>query len=270
MTSFSRDELLGLAAAYATGSTTPDELHALTIAMAKDAELRTEVARHQDVVSALLSAHAVAPTDLVRHRLLTQARVDVHRDNATTQVLPDATRNATATRKNRVARYAALAAGAMIVLGLGAEVIRLRERIAGQTAFAESIQRQLATSEATMSRLLLAETNLTLAQLKTADTVRGPGVQVFFDRQKGTAVVHAFRFPEAPAGYRYQLWVTTIGPAREVVRFSIDRFGHALVGDVMMPANLEKEATMSVTVEPEAGSAQPTTGAVVRGSVRGT
>jgi anti-sigma-K factor RskA len=61
-----------------------------------------------------------------------------------------------------------------------------------------------------------------------------------------------------------------IGPAREVVRFSIDRFGHALVGDVMMPANLEKEATMSVTVEPEAGSAQPTTGAVVRGSVRGT
>ena len=75
MTAYTRDELLDIAAAYATGAASSEEELALSAAMTSDADLRDEVELNRRALEAMTEAQAVTPTDLVRGRLLAQARL---------------------------------------------------------------------------------------------------------------------------------------------------------------------------------------------------
>jgi anti-sigma-K factor RskA len=266
MTRYTREELLDLATALAAGTATPDEARALQDAMWDDTELRTQVLMHQRTLRAIADAHAVAPTPQLRDRVLSEARADTlsSSQRLSTIAQSDSRPIALASRARRPVLQWLLAASTVLALGLGAEVVRLRDAIAGNLEFTASLRSSLQERDAALNRLLLAETNLRLAQLVSRAPAAGtsdrrPGVQVFWNQAEGTAVVHAFNVYAAPAGRRYQLWVLRGGVPESITVFNGDRSGHALISNVDLPRGLTGAESMTVTLEPIAGSAAPST-----------
>jgi anti-sigma-K factor RskA len=267
MTRYTREELLDLATALAAGTATPVEERALEDAMQHDAELREQVTLHRRTLTALADAQAVAPTSQLRERLLAGARADA----ATLQHSPAFARSVVLPpRAKRPVVPWLLAACAAIALGLGAEVMRLRDAMAGNLEFTKSLRSELQQRDAALNRLLLAESKLRLALLVSRGTSPSagagmgtgngqPGVQVFWNQAEGTAVVHAFNVYAAPAGRRYQLWVLRGGVPESITVFNGDRSGHALISNVDLPRGLTGAESMSVTLEPVAGSVAPST-----------
>ena len=84
-----------------------------------------------------------------------------------------------------------------------------------------------------------------------------PGIQLFWDRQRHRAIVHGFRLKPVPAGRAYQLWFIKDGAPVPSVTFKPEPDGHARVEQIPVPQDGTVSAA-AVTVEPEAGSAQPT------------
>lgn len=267
MTAYTRDELFAIAAAYSTGASSSEEELALHAAMLDDAELRTEVDLNRRALEAMAEVQAVAPSDLVRGRLLAQARAQ----SAPPQLQPT---TVPARRESRPVRntifVAVCAASLAIIVGMGSEIVRLRGQVEGETAFVVSLRHQLDAREETLNQMLHAENHLRVVHLLTTDSVTGPGIQVYWNKANGSAVLHAFRLPPAPGGRRYTLWAIGAGSPQAIASFNSAPDGHALVSDMVIPVSLTGIRSMAVTVEPMAGSAQPTTAAVVHAEVRGT
>ena len=111
------------------------------------------------------------------------------------------------------------------------------------------------------------EKDLHVVHLKAADTVRGPGVQVFWNERHRAGVLHAFRLPPAPPGRAYQLWTTVAGRPVPSRVFDSDPDGHALVERLDLPRTTAGVTEMAITMEPAAGSATPTGAVIMRGVV---
>lgn len=266
MTAYTRDELLDIAAAYATGAASSEEELALSAAMTSDADLRDEVELNRRALEAMTEAQAVTPTDLVRGRLLAQARLGAE---PALQSMPASARPGARPVRNTV--FTAVCAASLVVMvGMGSEIVRLRNQVSGETEFVVSLRKQLNAREFTLNQMLHAENHLRVVHLLTTDSVTGPGIQLYWNRQNGTAVLHAFRLPPAPGGQRYTLWAHGNGAPHALATFNSAPDGHALVSDMVIPVSLTGIRSMAVTVEPLAGSARPTTAVVVHAEVRGT
>lgn len=263
MTAYTREELLLIAAAHATGAASSEEELALHAAVQDDPGLREEVALNAAALEAMAGAQCIVPSDLVRGRLLAQAR------GAATLQLAPATAQATVKPMRNSVVMAAAAAVFVVLVGMGAEIVRLRAQVAGVTAFNGALRSQLTSRDVTLNRMLTAENHLRLVHMLTGDTVTGPGIQVYWDRAKGNAVLHAFRLPPAPEGRRYQLWAFGDGSPRPLVAFDSDASGHVLISNMEISPALQGIRSLALTVEPAAGSAAPTTDAVVQAEVLG-
>jgi hypothetical protein len=259
MTAYTRDELLLIAAAHATGAASSEEELALHAAMQNDAELREDLHLNLAALDAMVVAQSVAPSDLVRGRLLAQAR-----GAAALQLAPPATAPAVtrAPLRNSV-MLAAVAALCVVILGLGAEVIRLRGQMSGATTLASSLRDQLDDRDAMLNPMLRAENHLRVVHMLTRDTVQGPGIQVFWNHVRGTAVLHAFRLPMAPAGHRYQLWALGDDAPRPLLAFDSEESGHTLISRLEIPVELRGVRSLAVTIEPVAGTVAPTSAPIV-------
>jgi Anti-sigma-K factor rskA len=110
-------------------------------------------------------------------------------------------------------------AGTFALLG------RQRELEASRLALAAKLEHR----ETTLNTLLHAEKDLRVMHLKAADTVKGPGIQFFWNEKEHSGVAHAFRLPPAPANHSYQPWAIVDGRATSVKVFNSDPDGHALV-----------------------------------------
>jgi anti-sigma-K factor RskA len=247
----SRDELLELAAAYALGATTPDETAAIEAALATTPELVAEIASFREVVAAMSHAGSVAPSTETRVRLLERVRGDAFSPSA--NLKPSGRRPQWATR----ARVTAAAAGIIVIASLATESFLL--------ARAESERRILAGHDATLMTLLHAENQLRVIHLKTADTVTGPGIQVFWNERDHAGVVHAFRLPRVPSNRAYQLWAIVDGQPASVRVFNSDPDGHALVVGLTLPASSRGVTEMALTIEPSGGSRLPTSEPMLTG-----
>jgi anti-sigma-K factor RskA len=261
MTAYTRDELLLIATAHATGAASSEEELALYAAMQNDPEVRRELTASVHALHAMAQAQAVAPSDLVRGRLLAQARAfaPVQLASATAGTRRPPVRNAV--------MMVAVAALCVVIVGLGAEVIRMRGQLAGATAFAGSLRAELAKRDAMLNPMLGAENHLRVVHMLTRDTVQGPGIQVYWNRVRGTAVLHAFRLPMAPAGYRYQLWALGDAAPRPLLAFDSETNGHTLISRLEIPVELAGVSSLAVTVEPVAGSVAPTSAPIVWAAV---
>jgi anti-sigma-K factor RskA len=266
MTAYTRDELLSIAAAYSTGAASSEEELALHAAMQTDAELQMEVELNQRALTAMADAQAVTPSDLVRGRLLAQARAAS--EPVRLQGVDASVRSAASVRNTTF--MAVCAASLAVIVGMGSEIVRLRGQVRGQTAFVVALRHQLDAREETLNRMLHAENHLRVVHLLTSDSVTGPGIQVYWNKANGTAVLHAFRLPPAPGGQRYTLWAMQNGSPRAIATFNSAPDGHALVSDVVIPVSLVGIQSLAVTAEPLAGSERPTSAVVVHAEVRGT
>ena len=261
MTGPAHDAPLELAAAYALGALSPDEAQRFEAFLATSAEAQREVAEYREVATLLaLGGDEAAPGEALRERVL--ARIG----EGKTQTLPPA-----GSARGRGAPWLALAASLLLAVGLGAALVSARGRLAAvETELAArdrtlaQTRQQLSDRQATLNSIL--EPGVQLFQL-TASGDPEPGIQLFWNRQQHRAIVHGYRLKAVPAGQAYQLWFIKDGKPVPSVTFKPEADGDASVGQIPVPSDGTVSAA-AITVEPERGSAQPTSPIVMVGTLQ--
>jgi len=242
------DTLQDLAAAYALGALSADEVRRFEAYLAGSVEAQREVAEYREVAALLaLGGPESAPSPDLRERMLARMR--------------GLTVRASGAARRSGAPWAALAAGLVAAVGLGfgyvqrSEVRDLRAQLGNAMQQLAQTTDRLRAREATLNSIF--EPGVRMFQL-TASGDPDPLVQLFWDRQRHRAVLHGFRLDSVPEGRAYQLWFIKDGAPVPSVTFRPEPEGHVLVERIEVPADGDVTAA-ALTVEPESGSPQPTT-----------
>ena len=245
-----------LAAGYALGALTPEETRTFETALAQSADLQREVAEYREVNALLATNRTAAPAADLKHRLMER----IGQAKITPLAAPVARRFPWTA--------SALAATALLALGLGARSRRLEREVADAKSALAASAAQLARREETLNTLLMAEADLTVVKLSTPGA-QAPGMQFFWNRRANRAVLHAFRLPPTTAGKVYQLWlIPRDGKPIPSLTFNSAPDGHALVEAFQLPIDGGFDAA-AITVEPEGGSTTPTMPILLVGRVAG-
>lgn len=264
MTGPAPDSPQDLAAAYALGALPADEARRFEAFLATSPEAQREVADYREVAALLaLAGPEATPSSTLRDRVLASATADKSRK------LPDAPRQ-TFPAPSRVP-WLAVAASLLLAVGIGASLVSTRGRLAtAEGALAErertlaQTEQRLSEREATLNSIL--EPGVQMFQL-TASGDPEPGIQLFWNRQQHRAIVHGYRLKPVPAGRAYQLWFIKDGRPVPSVTFKPEADGRAKVEQIPVPVDGAVSAA-AITVEPEGGSAQPTSPIVMVGSLQ--
>jgi anti-sigma-K factor RskA len=264
MTGPASDSPQDLAAAYALGALAADEARRFEAYLATSPEAQRELAEYREVAALLALAGAEgAPSADLRGRVVRNAGAGKAR------ALPDVSRQ-TFPAPSRVP-WLAVAASLLLAVGLGAALVSTRGRLTSAVAALSERERTLAQTEqrlsereATLSSLL--EPGVQLFQL-TANGDPDPGIQLFWNRAQHRAIVNGYRLKAVPAGRAYQLWFIKDGRPVPSVTFKPEADGHAKVEQIPVPDGGAISAA-AITVEPEGGSAQPTSPIVMVGSLQ--
>ncbi len=246
-----------LAAAYALGALSPEEAREFEAFLASSPEAQREVAEYRDVAALLaLTGPESAPSADLRERVLGGLRGQ---------------RARSVPRRTSPIIWGALAASLVLVAGLGSALISARRQLASVAGRLDSTSvrldstRQLvAAQESTLSNLLMP--GVELFQL-TASGDPDPRIQLFWDRTRSRAVVNAIRLRPLEPGKAYQLWFIKDGKPVPSVTFKPGPTGDARIGALEVPSGGDISAA-AVTIEPEAGSQQPTMPIVMVGSLK--
>jgi anti-sigma-K factor RskA len=238
-----------LAAAYALGALDAAEARDFEALLERDADLAREVAEYREVAALLaLAEPATQPAHGLRARVLA--------GTPPRQVLPPP-----AARQQGHWMPWALAAALLLAAWLGAGRARLGVKLeelsaglaARDTALAER-DALIANRDRTLDALL--SPGVELYQLTaTGDPV--PGVQLFWDRKRNTAIIHSFGVKPLPDDRAYQLWFIQDGKPVPSITFRPARDGRASVEAIAVPAGGGVTAA-AITEEPVGGSPQPT------------
>lgn len=264
MTGRDHDSPRELAAAYALGALSADEARRFEAFLATSPEAQREVAEYREVAALLaFGSPDEAPHGALRARVL--ARVGGDNSRALSS-------RPTPARSHRPspAIWIALAASLLLAVGLAAGLVSSRGRLAAVEAELQArdtllagVRRELSDQQATLRAIL--EPGVEMFQL-TATGDPEPGIQLFWNRQRHEAVVHGFRLKPVPAGKAYQLWFIRDGAPVPSVTFRPSTDGTAKIEGVRVPEGGTVSAA-AVTVEPQAGSAKPTSPIVMSGSL---
>jgi anti-sigma-K factor RskA len=251
-----QESMRDLAAAYALGALSAEEAERFEAFLASSPETQREVAELRDAAALLAVGQVdVAPSADLRDRMLARIRQDT--------VVPISQAAGAGARRTRVfpvywgalaASFVAVAALAWSLAGLRDRVTDLQQTVATRDAALAERQRMLDEREATLDRLL--EPGVKLYQL-TASGDPEPGIQLFWNQQRNTAIIHGYRLKPVPSGREYQLWFIKDGKPVPSVTFKPEPDGHAKVEQIQVPAGGALSAA-AVTVEPAGGSPQPT------------
>lgn len=252
---------LNLAAAYALGILSPEEARSFERVLATSEAARREVAEYREV-SALLALDSpdAIPDAGLRAKVLTRVGQEM-------PVAPPAV----APGRPSVLPWLAAAAGLIAALGLGWSLQRTRAELAARDQAVASLRTELAAREqlladreATLNNILTP--TVELHQLVNSATPK-PLIQLFVDRKRGIAILHAFQLAPVGAGRAYQLWfIPKSGKPIPSVTFNPESSGHALTRNITLPAGTQVTAA-AITEEPAGGSPQPTSAIVLSGAL---
>lgn len=151
----------------------------------------------------------------------------------------------------------AMAASVALLVRTQTEVKTLRTDLAAERKVVERITERLASRDSTVDALTAANSDLTLVRL-VSNEVSAPAMQVFWNRRRGTAVVHASGFAQVAKDRAYCLWIIRNGKPQAVAMFTPDADGEQLLNSVAVPLDAANIAAFAVTEEPAGGSPQPT------------
>lgn len=253
----SAQEIRDLAPAYVLGALTPEETRAFEAALARDPELQREVREYREVSALLAEGQSLTPPSQLKARLLERIRDDKHVAFPT---------HATGRRRLLPMLLGfGLAASVLLAIGLGLKNQELTRDLQARDSVLRVRESRLAERERTLNSILEPGVELTLL---TATGPQQPGVQLFRDRERNIAIIHAFRLRPAPAGRAYQLWIIPKGGGNPIPSrvFNSEPDGHALVENVEVPPGIAIEM-YAVTEEPAGGSPQPTSAPFLVGRV---
>jgi anti-sigma-K factor RskA len=273
MTAPGQDSVQDLAAAYALGALSPEEVSRFEAFLATSPEAQREVAELREVAALLALGQAEsAPSADLRERVV--ARVGGSKTVPISRPSPVSPIDTTpSVSRGRVPPlyWGALAASLLAVIGLGLssarlrnEMAALRETVASTEASLADRQRRLEEREATLNSIF--EPSVKLYQL-TASGDPEPGIQLFWDQKRNTAIIHGFRLKQVPGDREYQLWFIKDGKPVPSVTFKPESTGHARVEQIPVPVGGSLSAA-AITVEPAGGSQQPTSPILLVGALQ--
>jgi len=164
----------------------------------------------------------------------------------------------------QVLEWAAGAAAVVVMLLLVRENTSLQRRIAGLEADSEAQQAQLAQAKELMASLTSADAeHFILVAGKTPPQPQGKALYV---RGSGMLVFLASNMPPLPPERIYELWlIPSTGAPIPAGLFKPGPGGDATVVKPALPAGVEAKA-FAITVEPEGGSAAPTSAPIMAGA----
>ncbi len=290
MTPLSLDDVRDLAPGYVMGTLTADELGAFEVAMQQPSVasmLAPELEAHRAALEFLATERAVPPPLALRDRVL--ARIASEPPNAASRtpqhgvtpirVSGEQATPLTVSRSTRVtsaagmrvvpaarssapwwiagAFGAALAASAVFAVNVNTRLHVTEQDLAQVQRVAATSSAKLAESEATLRSLLDGGSDLVLVRLIANESAE-PGMQVFWNKKKGSAVVLASGLKPVAKDRAYCLWLIKDGTPVAVKLFNVDADGRAVVSGIAVPTSAEGITAFAVTEEPAAGSPQPT------------
>jgi anti-sigma-K factor RskA len=153
--------------------------------------------------------------------------------------------------------WAAAAAAVIIVVLLVRQNTDMQRQIAGLAANSTQQHEQLMQAKELLNSLTSPEAlHFTLVSANTTPQPQGKAVYV---RGTGTLVFLANNMPALPSQKIYELWLIPASGAAPIPAglFRPDAHGAATVVRPPLPAGIEAK-TFAITVEPESGSAAPT------------
>jgi anti-sigma-K factor RskA len=152
--------------------------------------------------------------------------------------------------------WAAAAAAVIIVVLLVRQNTDMQRQIAGLAANSTQQHEQLMQAKELLNSLTSPEAlHFTLVSANTTPQPQGKAVYV---RGTGTLVFLADNMPPLPSQKIYELWlIPTSGAPIPAGLFKPDAHGAATVVRPPLPSGIEAK-TFAITVEPESGSAAPT------------
>jgi anti-sigma-K factor RskA len=264
MSSAEHESVRDLAAAYALGALSPEETREFEAYLASSPEAQREVAEYRDVAALLaLAGPEAAPSEGLRERVLSGL------SRQKTRAAP---------RRPSSVIWGALAASLLAAVGLGFALMSTRNQLAQVQGRLDSTVVQVASlrgqldsavklvyaRDTTLKRIF--EPGVALFQL-TASGDPDPNIQLFWDRNRNSAVLHASGLRQVDPGKAYQLWFIKDGKPVPSVTFKPEPTGHVKIEPLAVPSDGDISAA-AVTIEPEAGSQQPTTPIVMVGSLK--
>jgi anti-sigma-K factor RskA len=262
MTNPGQESVLDLAAAYALGALSPEEVERFEAFLATSPEAQREVAEFRDVAALLaLGESDAAPSADLRSRVL--ARIGESKVTPMPAARPS---------RGRVPPlyWGALAASVLAVIGLTFSLMKARTDVGGLEGALASVRSSLAE---TQERLRSREATLdfifapsTRQYQLTASGDPQPGIQLFWDAKKNTAIIHGYAIKQVPSGREYQLWFIKDGKPVPSVTFTPEPTGHVRVEKIQVPTGGAVSAA-AVTVEPAGGSPQPTSPILLVGAL---
>ena len=228
-------ELLDLAYPYALGAVSEDERAEIADRLAATAAHTARtfariVADTQETMALVTACDTLAPPPRLRESLLQAARAQPEQGGA-----DDLARHRA--RRRRLITRVALAAAAAVVIGVASTVV---VRSFDRSPTVPSVAQVLASPDIRTTTTEIAGGTITLSASALANSV----------------VVAMSDVPPPPEGHVYQMWfVPTSGTARSAGTMSADTMPPP--GGEVIP-ELNSATAVAVTVEPGAGSSQPT------------
>jgi anti-sigma-K factor RskA len=163
--------------------------------------------------------------------------------------------------RERKIRWGALewgfaAACAVVVLGLALRNLNLHRRVSELEVNFSAQQEQMVQAKQLIAALTSADAaHFTLVASKSPPQPQGKAI---YQRNTGTLVFLASNMPELPPQKTYELWlIPARGTPVPAGLFRPDTHGSAAVIKPPLPTGIEAK-TFAITVEPESGSAAPT------------
>jgi anti-sigma-K factor RskA len=263
MTNPGQESVLDLAAAYALGALSTEEVQRFEAFLATSPEAQREVAEFRDVAALLAIGESdAAPSADLRNRVL--ARISEAKVAPITTARPS---------RGRVSPlyWGVLAASILSAVGLTFSLMATRTQVTGLEAALASArstltraQEMLRIREATLDFILQPSTRQ--YQLTSSGDPQ-PGIQLFWDEKKNTAIIHGYAIKQVPSGREYQLWFIRDGKPVPSVTFTPESDGHVKVERIQVPTGGAVSAA-AVTVEPAGGSSQPTSPILLVGALK--
>jgi|SRR5437764_5054070 len=160
--------------------------------------------------------------------------------------------------------WVAAAAAVVIIFLLARQNTNLRQRVVGLEASSAEQQQELTQANELVAALNSAEAeHFTLVASKTPPQPQGKAIYV---RRTGTLVFLASNLPQLPSQKAYELWlIPASGAPIPAGLFKPDSRGSGTVIRPPLPSGVQAN-TFAITVEPEAGSAAPTSQPIMVGT----
>jgi anti-sigma-K factor RskA len=265
------EEYKEMLAVRGLGALDPAEARALDQHLIDCDECRLELAEWETTAAALaLDAAPMAPSAVVRDRILEAVRADVFKPGFTVSVSssPTSPRETSKVvslptqRKSSagVPAWFAIAAGLVFVVLLGSLFVLWRQNNAARQELARLTEQVNQAKQMRAQQLeameIVTSPGARMSELAGTKEMPGAHGMVAFDKN-GRAILMAKGLPRPPAGKAYQLWFIAGGKPMPGKVFMTDETGMGSLTD-HMPKEAMDSAVFAITLEPSGGVPAPT------------